>query len=139
MNIPNERLRFLDRLPYAELPSSLSAADLAVVALDGPASTASLPSKTFNALACGTPLLVLAPSDSALAMLTKYHNCGYVIEPGPQASERLLVLIQDLVDHPWKLDELAANALVASQNYTPDNAKSLIDQWLAIKATRHEV
>lgn len=132
LNIPNERLRFLDRLPYSELPVSLSAADLAVVALDGPASSASLPSKTFNALACGTPLLVLAPSNSALAMLTKHHNCGYVIEPGPQASEELSVLIQDLVDHPCKLVELAANALDASRHYTPNNAKLLIDKWLAL-------
>lgn len=130
LNIRTERLRFLDRLPYSELSASLSAADLAVVALDGPASIASLPSKTFNALACGTPLLVLAPSDSALAMLVKHHDCGYVIEPGVDASKKLSFLIEDLVKHPYKLNNLAVNALDASRHYTSDNAKLLIDEWL---------
>ena len=123
-------LRFLQRLPYSELAGSLSAADLAIVALDGPAAAASLPSKTFNALACGTPLLALAPTDSALAQLVQRHHCGLVIEPGPAAPRQLAAAITQLLDDPAQLQQLAANALAAAGHYTPANAEQLLEAWL---------
>lgn len=130
LQIPQDRVRFLDPLPYKELPASLNAADLAVVALDGPSAIASLPSKTFNALACGTPILALAPADSALAELVSKHQCGYIIEPGPNASQLLTELIIHLACNPSELNNLTSNALEASRYYTPENAKLLVDAWL---------
>ena len=129
--LPPSRLRFLDPLPYEELAASLSAADLAVVALDGPAAAASLPSKTFSALACGTPLLVLAPAGSALAELVQRHGCGLVVEPGPAAAAQLAVAISALAADPARLQAMAAMAHAASRAYTPANAERLLDAWLA--------
>jgi glycosyltransferase involved in cell wall biosynthesis len=123
-------LRFLDPLPLEDLPASLSAADLAVVALDGPAASASLPSKTFSALACGTPLLALAPFSSALAQLVQFHGCGLVIEPGPAAATGLADAITALAADRSRLQLLAANAHAASRHYTPANAERLLDAWL---------
>jgi colanic acid biosynthesis glycosyl transferase WcaI len=123
-------LRFLDPLPFEDLPASLSAADLAVVALDGPAASASLPSKTFSALACGTPLLALAPFSSALAQLVQFHGCGLVIEPGPAAATGLADAITALAADRSRLQLLAANAHAASRHYTPANAERLLDAWL---------
>lgn len=130
LQLPPSRLRFLDSLPYHELPASLSAADLAVVALDGPSADSSLPSKTFNALACGTPLVVIAPTHSALAQLVHQHNCGVVVEPGPSASQQLADLVIHLAANPAELKQLATNALAASFHYTPKNADRLIEAWL---------
>jgi len=130
LDLPPSYLRFLDPLPFEELPASLSAADLAVVALDGPAASASLPSKTFSALACGTPLLTLAPADSALAQLVHQHRCGLVIEPGPAAASDLAEAITALAADRSRLQQLAANALAASRHYTPANAERLLDLWL---------
>lgn len=130
LTLPPQCLRFLDPLPYSQLPAALSAAHLAVVALDGPAAHASLPSKTFSALACGTPLLVLAPASSALAQLVRKHNCGLVIEPGPAAARQLAAAITRLAADPGQLRQLATNALAASLHYTPANAERLLDAWL---------
>ncbi|MDB4638784.1 glycosyltransferase family 4 protein [bacterium] len=130
LKLPCSRVRFLNRLPYNLLAASLSAADLAVVALDGPASSASLPSKTFNALACGTPLLALAPANSALSQLVCHHRCGVVIHPGPDAPTQLVDAILNLKANPDELQELGENALAASYHYTPANAERLIDAWL---------
>lgn len=123
-------LRFLDPLPLEELPLSSAAADLAVVALDGPAAAASLPSKTFTALACGTPILVLAPSASALAELVHRHSCGLVVEPGPTTAAQLAAAISALAADPAQLQAMAANARAASRAYTPANAECLMDAWL---------
>lgn len=128
--LPQSILRFLDPLPYSDVPASLSAADLAVVALDGPSANASLPSKTFNALACGTPLLALTPVNSALAQLVLEHNCGFVIEPGPEAARQLVDLIIYLIENIKELKHLAINALSASYFYTSKNADRLVENWL---------
>lgn len=135
LHLPTSRLRFLDRLPYNELPASLSAADLAIVALDGPSASSSLPSKTFNALACGTPILALAPTDSALAQLVLQHKCGVVIEPGLGASQQLLDMLMHYAANPAELQQLATNALTASHHYTPKNADRLVEAWLGPLAT----
>lgn len=130
LGLQSSRLRFLDPLPYEELAASLSAADLAVVALDGLAAAASLPSKTFSALACGTPLLVLAPNGSALAELVHHHGCGLVVEPGPAAAAQLAAAIRALSLDPARLQAMAAKARAASRAYTPANAEMLLDSWL---------
>jgi colanic acid biosynthesis glycosyl transferase WcaI len=126
---------FLDPLPLDALPASLSAADLAVVALDGPAAAASLPSKTFSALACGTPLLVIAPHHSALAQLVHQHRCGLVVQPGPAAAQEIATLLTSLATQPGRLAKLAANALAASRYYTSANAGRLVDAWLGVPVT----
>jgi glycosyltransferase involved in cell wall biosynthesis len=90
----------------------------------------SLPSKTFNALACGTPILALAPSTSALAQLVQEHNCGYVIEPLSDAPKLLVELLIHLASTPAQLQKLSANALAASFHYTPKNAHRFVDAWL---------
>ena len=125
-----QALRFLDPLPLEQLPFSSAAADLAVVALDGPAAAASLPSKTFTALACGTPLLALAPLDSALSALVRQHSCGVVVPPGPSAASELAAVINALADDPDRRRQLAAAALDASLHYTPANAERLVEEWL---------
>jgi len=130
LKLPPEALRFLEPLPLEQLPFSSAAADLAVVALDGPAAGASLPSKTFTALASGTPLLALAPPDSALTALVRQHGCGVVVPPGPTAATELASVITALAADPERRRHLAAAALDASRHYTPANADCLVEEWL---------
>lgn len=130
MRLPSSRICFLDPLPCNELPACLSAADLAVVALDGPSAACSLPSKTFNALACGAPILALAPIDSALAQLVHEHHCGFVIEPGLSAAHQLAELFTHLAANPTELQQISRNALLAAHHYTSTNADRLVKAWL---------
>jgi colanic acid biosynthesis glycosyl transferase WcaI len=129
LQIP-ETVRFLDPVPYQDLPAVLSAANLAVVALDSPSSDCSLPSKTFNCLACGTPILALARKNSALSSLVLSHNCGFVIEPSPNAPLELVSLLRHILQNPLVLHELSLNALSAASLFTPTNADLLADTWL---------
>jgi glycosyltransferase involved in cell wall biosynthesis len=130
LQLPQTSLRFLNPLPYNDVPASLSAADIAVVALDSLSASASLPSKTFNALACGTPVLALAPESSALSQLILKHNCGFVIEPGPDAPQNIADFLCELAANPDQLQKLSDNALLASCCYTSSNASSIADKWL---------
>ncbi|QFZ92683.2 glycosyltransferase family 4 protein [Synechococcus elongatus] len=133
-NVQQQRLsnvRFLDPLPYADLNQSYSAANLAVVCLDGPAAKASLPSKTFTALALGTPILAIAPLDSDLAQLIQNQGCGWVIAPNAQAPEAIAALIKKLIDQPQLLLTAKTKAQVAAADYTVKNAQYLVNDWLS--------
>lgn len=127
---PGAPVRFLEPLPIEQVSHSYSAADLAVVCLDGPAAQASLPSKAFTALATGTPILALAPPSSELAALVERHRCGLVVPPGPGAAATIASLLPQLAADPERCAAMARQALAASRAYGPANAERLIDLWL---------
>ena len=54
--------------------------DLAVIA-SKKSSNFSLPSKTFTALATGTPILCIASKQSSVSNLIRRFDCGFVLEP----------------------------------------------------------
>jgi glycosyltransferase involved in cell wall biosynthesis len=73
----------LSILPYQSpkvLPFSLACADIGIVTLSSGAEDLSVPSKTYNLLAAGVPLLVIASSGSELASLVKAYDCGVQFE-----------------------------------------------------------
>lgn len=110
-------------LPWQDmsmLPYTLSAADLAVVSLGREASMLSVPSKTFNLLSTGTPLLCIAHTDSELATLVNQYQLGKCFE----ASEidPMIEFIYTLKsDKNYQL-QLRQNALKASKDFGPENA-----------------
>ncbi|MFT3682744.1 MAG: glycosyltransferase family 4 protein [Ferruginibacter sp.] len=117
-NLKNVRL-----LPWQEpavLPFSLSAADLGVVTIDAVAGNLSVPSKTFNLLSVGVPLVCIAGGDADLAKLVDKYSVGKCFLKNEAAS---------IVDYIKKLKadknyqyKLRENALQASMDFTPENA-----------------
>ena len=97
------------RVPFAST-LQMMIASMSVSASTVGLAAASLPSKTFTALACGTPLVALAPTDSALAALVQQHGCGVVVPPGPTAGAELAATIISLARDPDRRRQLAAAA-----------------------------
>lgn len=58
------------------LPFSLASADIGVVTLNDETATVSVPSKTYNLLAVGTPLMCIAPQSSELNRLVSSYGNG---------------------------------------------------------------
>lgn len=58
------------------LPFSLASADIGVVTLNDETATVSVPSKTYNLLAAGTPLMCIAPQSSELNRLVSSYGNG---------------------------------------------------------------
>ena len=67
---------FLTWQPAATLPHSLAAADVAVVTLSDGASGVSVPSKTYNLMAAGAPLLCIASPQTELSRLVETYDNG---------------------------------------------------------------
>ncbi len=110
-------------LPYQSseiLPYSLACADIGIVTLSSGAEDLSVPSKTYNLLAAGVALMVVASADSELAKLVDRYDCGVHFQ-----EDQLLEMwafLNEMKTDPVKLNKLKTNARKASYLYTPANA-----------------
>jgi colanic acid biosynthesis glycosyl transferase WcaI len=68
--------------PRSESPDFLNACDVALVALVDKMEGVSVPSRTYNILAAGKPLLVVAGEGSEPALVVRECDGGWVVPPG---------------------------------------------------------
>lgn len=106
------------------LPYSLSAADVAVITLNDDTAQASVPSKTYNLLAVGAPLMCISPQNSELARLVNKFQNGSCFEK--DETENMAVYISKLKAHPEIRKELSANSLLAAKSFTYQNAEEYV-------------
>lgn len=124
----SDSVRFLPFQPYEDLPRLLASSDVLLVPLDKEKSQMSVPSKLYNFLAAGRPILGLAPLDSEVAALIRGTRCGDVVAPGdiPRIGEAVLRLKGD----PDARREMASNG----RRYVVDNfsRKMIMDRYEAL-------
>ena len=111
---------FLDWQPTDKIRYSLSAADLSIVTLTEDTAFVSVPSKTYNILSVGSPLLCIAPKESEIGMLVEREKCGKCYERN-EIKEMTNYILQLKENISYKI-ELSRNALNAATKYTFDNA-----------------
>lgn len=121
--IRNYKLENCKLLPWQEtkmLPYSLAAADISIVTLGKEASLLSVPSKTFNILSVGTPLLCIASLNSELANLVNENKVGKIFEPSQisEITDFILLIYSNRDLH----DEFKKNSLMTSKLFGPENA-----------------
>jgi len=113
--------RVLPFQPNDAFPYSLACADLGVVVLDEKTSQVSIPSKTYNLMAVGVPMLCIASKDSELGdYIEKYKN-GRIFSA--DQVEEMSKFILSLSNNKDLLNKFKRNSLLASRNFTKDNAK----------------
>ncbi len=117
-------LTLLPWQPVDMLPHLLSASDISVVTLDNKASSLSVPSKTFNILSAGKPILAIAEKGSELTRLLNQYNCGNSFNPDELMEMKSW--IEFLRKEPEEHQELAKNSLIASKYFTKANAEELV-------------
>lgn len=124
-----ENLKDINRLDNLEIltyqkaevfPLSIACADIGIVTLSSGAEDLSVPSKTYNLLAAGVALLVIAPMASELARLVREYDCGVIFQE--DQVDEMIGFIELMKNDRSKLDRLKLNAREAANNFTPDNA-----------------
>lgn len=120
-----DKILMLPYQPYDFLSHSLSAADIAVITLDAQSSSMSVPSKTFNMISLGTPLLCIASPKSELGNIVKNYSVGGIFEPEDVSGITDFVLKLKINDSVRK--RYAENSLKASMDFSPENAKMFIE------------
>ena len=116
-------------LPYQPidiLPYSLSSADLGVITLEENVAKVSVPSKTFNLLAVGAPLLAIANDQTEVYRLLSKYECGRCI---PKDNIELMVeYIMKLKQDKDYEKLLSHNSIMASMDFTYENAKQYFNE-----------
>lgn len=103
-----DNVRFFPLQPYGDLPALLASSDVLLVPLDAQKSALSVPSKLYNFMAAGRPILGFAPRDSEVAALIERTGCGVAVDPG--APDGMARALAGLMDSPAEREELGRRA-----------------------------
>jgi colanic acid biosynthesis glycosyl transferase WcaI len=72
----------VDRVPEEELEEFLSAADIWIIPYRRNVAGVSVPSRFYNLLAVGRPVLIISEPDAEAALTVKEDRLGWVVTPG---------------------------------------------------------
>jgi len=110
---------FIPFQPYADLPALLSAADVLLVPLDVEKSHLSVPSKLYNFMAAGRPILGLASSSSEVASLIASTGCGRCVSP--EAPEEIAQALLQMKNSPSEARNMAAHGRKYAEGHFSKN------------------
>ncbi len=102
-------VRFLPFRPREEIPYVMAAGDLHVVTIKRGLEGLVVPSKLYNILAAGRPVLAVTPGESDVAQIVLKEGCGAVANPDDP--ENVHRVVQNLMNSPEKIQEMSKNAL----------------------------
>lgn len=103
-----KNVKLLDPRPRSEQNIFLNACDVAIVTLVKKMWGVSMPSRTYNILAAGKPILALTENDSEIAKVVAEDNVGWTVAPNePQA---LLRKILEIYEDCQNFDEMGRRA-----------------------------
>lgn len=114
-------------LPWQDpsvLPYSLASASVAVVSLSSSASNRSIPSKIYDFLSVGTPILCIADSNADVVSIVQKHRIGECF--GHQDITGIARYITNLSINPDQCKLFSRNSLIASELFTPTNALQFV-------------
>jgi len=114
-------------LPWQEtndFPYAIAAADLAIISLGKGASQLAIPSKFYNFLSVGAPMLCMTNSDSDLSKLVSKYDVGKCFEP--EMKQEMKEYIEYLIEYPVYREELCQNSLDASRDFTSENVSKFL-------------
>ena len=107
-------LTILDPLSSEDLCEGLNACNLSIISLTGGMSGISVPSRMYNVLASGKPILAVCDADAELASVVREERVGWVIPPSrPDAIASCLLEAQA---SPGLLTEMGRRARLAAQS-----------------------
>lgn len=120
-----QNVRFMPYVDFDVLPYSLASADLGVITLDENVSKVSVPSKTFNLIAVGAPLLAISNDDTEMyRLISKYQNGRCIPKTNIQG---IADFILELKNNKSIKDKYSRNSILASKDFTYKNAELYLE------------
>jgi glycosyltransferase involved in cell wall biosynthesis len=117
---PLDNVTLIDPVPESDLEQFLSAADVWVIPYRCHVAGVSVPSRIYNLLAVGRPVIVTAEAVSEAALILQEENIGWVARPEdpPDLAEAIRSAAADRQETLAK----GRRAALAAQHYTYDRA-----------------
>ncbi len=104
----------LDPRPRSEQSVFLNACDIALVSLVNGMLGVSMPSRTYNILAAGKPILAIAEAGSEIALIVEEENVGWVVPPA--APEELAEAVVNAQARAIELPDMGRRARSAAES-----------------------
>jgi colanic acid biosynthesis glycosyl transferase WcaI len=124
-----DNITVLPPLPRREIPVSLNGADLAVIPMVPGMLGISVPSRLYNIMAAGKPVVVAADDASEIARVVREEGIGWVVPPRSPAL--LVEAIREAACSPGRLEEMGARARKAAETkYVDDGRYRVLFQHL---------
>ena len=120
--LPN--LKILDFQPTMLFPHVLAAADIGVVTLESDSGDLSVPSKTYNLMSAGKPILAISKETSELAQLVNNNKIGKNFSENE--IEQMCDFILKLKSNTSIYQDMLSQSKKTSLLFSPDNAKKMI-------------
>lgn len=108
-----ENLTILDPLPFEEFRDGLNACNIAIISFSSGMSGISVPSRMYNVLAAGKPLMAVCDNDSELAAVVREEGIGWVIAPG--RPDLIVSALREAKAHPGCLRSMGERARKAAE------------------------
>jgi colanic acid biosynthesis glycosyl transferase WcaI len=131
-----DNVRFLPFMPYDDMPSLYAVADVQVSLYKYGAAKHSMPSKIYEIMASGRPLLASADPGSDVRALVDTTGCGLSVDPedADQLADALLALYGD----PARCEEMARRGRqCAEHNHSREAVGAHYNALLQQVAARH--
>jgi glycosyltransferase involved in cell wall biosynthesis len=77
-----DNVRVLPSRPRSDQPTFLNASDVAIISFAPGMAGVSVPSRMYNVLAAGKPIIAVADEESELARVVREADVGWVVRPG---------------------------------------------------------
>ncbi|MEM9140961.1 MAG: glycosyltransferase family 4 protein [Pseudomonadota bacterium] len=125
------QVHFLGAQPRERIPALWALADAALVSLrNTPTFETVIPSKIYEAMAVGTPVIASLPEGEA-TRLVKHHGIGLICPP--EDPEALAETIAEMADQPNLRAELGKAALAAAPAYSRSElAQQMLGHLIAV-------
>lgn len=120
-SLSNATLVPLENRPRSEQHVSLNAGDVVIIAFLPGMSGISVPSRMYNCMAAGKPIIAVTDADSELARVIDEEQIGWVV--APEDAGALIKTIEFAASHPELCLEMGQRAVAAARSkYTFEKA-----------------
>jgi colanic acid biosynthesis glycosyl transferase WcaI len=125
-----KNVSILDYRTRPELPHSLNACDIAIISFAEGMAGVSVPSRMYNVMAAGKPMIAVADENSELALVVREEGIGWVVSPGDTCG--LQRAIMEAMANPNLLVQMGHRArLAAETKYSFERVNQAYTEMLA--------
>jgi glycosyltransferase involved in cell wall biosynthesis len=120
-----ENICLIGNLPRSEQKDFLNACDVGIVSLAPGMFGLGVPSKAYNIMSAGKPIIAMVEQNSEIGLLVREEKVGWVVPPGD--SDGLITAIREAKDNPLRLRTIGTRARkVAESKYSREK---IIDNY----------
>ena len=110
-----QNIRFLPFFPASEIPAVMASGDLHVVTIRRGLEGVVVPSKLYNILAHGRPILAIATEKAEVTRLAQRYECGIAADPDDPT--QVATAVRRLLETPEYLEHLSRQARELAKTY----------------------